>query len=58
MLHIVPSYDGVEPDNGLVKSWKVLLLVLSNKHAVFNGYCLFSYSCILFLHQKFWKKDG
>jgi len=57
MLHIVPSYDVVQPDNELAKSLKMLLFVLSSKHAVFNGY-LFSYSSMLSLHQKFWIKDG
>jgi len=52
MLHIVPSYDVVQPDNELAKSLKMLLFVLSSKHAVFNGY-LFSYSSMLSLHQKF-----
>lgn len=55
MLHIVPPYVVVQPDYGLVESWKMLLFVLSLKRAVFNGY-LYSYSSMLSLHQKLKKK--
>ena len=58
-MHIVPSYDAVQPDKGLVESRKMLLLVISKKNMLCLMRSVYFLTVLCYLYTKnFGKKDG